>query len=289
MTIRVVTPSTEFGPQLPPEGGTFYAHEAADGSRPFYKSSWPPLLQATALWLGRTDDDDGDGDDADDDVHQADAVFCNHFFLLLGTVRLVDRATPRGLMRFRWRRHRAGGAVRRQVDRTGIVDDGLPAVARVAAAPAPLARPPRRPADPLRRSRQRPAPRRPHPTRRRHPGQSLRLQCHSFTPTLFCFGTETFRWQRRALAVLSALVAAARRRLGAAPPTTTSATSAAGEGGATGELLPGSSLVFAALEVCLCLLVKFYPAIDPAAGQHHLSRFDNVSMDGVGRRIRLQK
>lgn len=37
------------------------------------------------------------------------------------------------------------------------------------------------------------------------------------------------------------------------------------EGGTDGELLPGSSLVFAAMEVCLCLLAKYYPALDPSS------------------------
>lgn len=37
----------------------------------------------------------------------------------------------------------------------------------------------------------------------------------------------------------------------------------AGEGGPEGELLPGTSLVFASLEVCLCLLVQVYPNLDP--------------------------
>ncbi|KAE8751079.1 hypothetical protein FOCC_FOCC002164 [Frankliniella occidentalis] len=36
-----------------------------------------------------------------------------------------------------------------------------------------------------------------------------------------------------------------------------------GEGGAGGELPPGHSLVFAALEVCLCLLVRALPALNP--------------------------
>lgn len=39
----------------------------------------------------------------------------------------------------------------------------------------------------------------------------------------------------------------------------------AGEGGSEGELLPGTSLVFAALEVCLCLLVQVYPNMDPSS------------------------
>lgn len=48
-----------------------------------------------------------------------------------------------------------------------------------------------------------------------------------------------------------------------------------GEGGSTGEIIPGQSLVFAVLEVCLCLLVRQLPALNPAPGptpivkQHH--------------------
>lgn len=36
-----------------------------------------------------------------------------------------------------------------------------------------------------------------------------------------------------------------------------------GEGGPTGDLPPGKSLVFACLEVCLCLLVRRLPALSP--------------------------
>jgi len=48
-----------------------------------------------------------------------------------------------------------------------------------------------------------------------------------------------------------------------------------GEGGSTGEIEPGKSLVFAVLEVCLCLLVRQLPALNPTPGpapivrQHH--------------------
>lgn len=37
----------------------------------------------------------------------------------------------------------------------------------------------------------------------------------------------------------------------------------AGEGGASGELTPGKSVVFAVLEVCLCLLVRHLPPLNP--------------------------
>jgi len=48
-----------------------------------------------------------------------------------------------------------------------------------------------------------------------------------------------------------------------------------GEGASTGEIEPGKSLVFAVLEVCLCLLVRQLPALNPTPGpapivrQHH--------------------
>lgn len=39
-----------------------------------------------------------------------------------------------------------------------------------------------------------------------------------------------------------------------------------GEGDEKGELIPGKSLVFAVLEVCLCLLVRQIPALNPNPG-----------------------
>ena len=35
------------------------------------------------------------------------------------------------------------------------------------------------------------------------------------------------------------------------------------EGGESGEIIPGASVVFATLEVCLCLLVRQLPALNP--------------------------
>ena len=39
-----------------------------------------------------------------------------------------------------------------------------------------------------------------------------------------------------------------------------------GEGGNDGDIVPGQSLVFAVLEVCLCLLVRQLPALNPTPG-----------------------
>ncbi|CAI9730243.1 repeat-containing 5B-like isoform X2 [Octopus vulgaris] len=41
----------EYSSQLPPEGGTFYQAETMDSSRIHYKKSWPPILYALSIWL----------------------------------------------------------------------------------------------------------------------------------------------------------------------------------------------------------------------------------------------
>lgn len=46
---------TEFGPQLPPDGGSYYTPETAEVVRPYYKQSWPPVLLAAATWLRHND------------------------------------------------------------------------------------------------------------------------------------------------------------------------------------------------------------------------------------------
>ena len=76
----------EFGAQLPPEGGTFYTHDAADLSRPYYKVSWAPLLEAAALWLGYKT-----LGAAKTDPYEPDNVYSNHFFLVFGTSQVSNR------------------------------------------------------------------------------------------------------------------------------------------------------------------------------------------------------
>ncbi|KAK0412174.1 hypothetical protein QR680_006073 [Steinernema hermaphroditum] len=43
----------EFNSQLPSEGGAFYTPESAESCKEYYRSSWPPILLATAMWLNK--------------------------------------------------------------------------------------------------------------------------------------------------------------------------------------------------------------------------------------------
>ena len=53
-----------------------------------------------------------------------------------------------------------------------------------------------------------------------------------------------------------------------------------GEGGDSGDIIPGKSLVFASLEVCLCVLVRHLPALNPAIpGAHHTQSRNRLTDD----------
>ncbi|XP_075933541.1 HEAT repeat-containing protein 5B isoform X2 [Anarhichas minor] len=50
----LLTLPAEFSSQLPPEGGAFYTPETIDTARIHYRGSWAPVLHAVALWLSST-------------------------------------------------------------------------------------------------------------------------------------------------------------------------------------------------------------------------------------------
>ncbi|XP_019962463.2 HEAT repeat-containing protein 5B isoform X3 [Paralichthys olivaceus] len=50
----LLTLPAEFSSQLPPDGGEFYTPETIDTARIHYRSSWAPVLHAVALWLSST-------------------------------------------------------------------------------------------------------------------------------------------------------------------------------------------------------------------------------------------
>uniref|UniRef100_A0AAQ6AR93 HEAT repeat-containing protein 5B n=1 Tax=Amphiprion ocellaris TaxID=80972 RepID=A0AAQ6AR93_AMPOC len=57
----LLTLPAEFSSQLPPDGGAFYTPETIDTARLHYRSSWAPVLHAVALWLHSTGFGAGEG------------------------------------------------------------------------------------------------------------------------------------------------------------------------------------------------------------------------------------
>uniref|UniRef100_A0A4W3GT71 HEAT repeat-containing protein 5A n=1 Tax=Callorhinchus milii TaxID=7868 RepID=A0A4W3GT71_CALMI len=50
----LLTLSSEYASQLPDAGGAFYTSETIEGARLHYYNAWAPILHATALWLNST-------------------------------------------------------------------------------------------------------------------------------------------------------------------------------------------------------------------------------------------
>uniref|UniRef100_A0A6Q2X5A9 HEAT repeat-containing protein 5B n=1 Tax=Esox lucius TaxID=8010 RepID=A0A6Q2X5A9_ESOLU len=59
----LLTLPAEFSSQLPPDGGAFYTPETIDTARLHYRASWAPVLHAVALWLSSTGFRAGEGDE----------------------------------------------------------------------------------------------------------------------------------------------------------------------------------------------------------------------------------
>ncbi|KAM3852279.1 HEAT repeat-containing protein 5A [Vipera latastei] len=59
----LLTLPSEFASQLPSEGGAFYAAETIENARPHYQNAWAQILHATSLWLASTGFLVGDSDE----------------------------------------------------------------------------------------------------------------------------------------------------------------------------------------------------------------------------------
>lgn len=216
----------EFGPQLPPEGGTFYTHDAADLSRPYYKLSWPPLLQAAALWLGHANN-------AGETI-EPDNVYSNHFFLVFGIV-LPSYYVRSKIYVHLWS---AIGIVLEALCDLKSTEPDSSTAACLYALQSLLHSPKAR------------------NTMTCQPPLTVEV-CNVLHRVVL---TKKAPIQHQAFEVLLALVQATHEQMNRLSDSVS-----AGEGGSEGELLPGTSLVFAALEVCLCQLVQVYPNMDPSA------------------------
>ena len=249
---------SEFKSQLPFDGGAFYTNDTIALARPHYRSTWPPILHAAAIWLsygGALDQDDQDlsaaaeQDNYDNSERQkqktAEELKADNFHLLLG-VCIEGLANTR-----------SADLTKDQVTcclRTLLALLDHQWVRKYLAT-----------------------------QQNQGSSKSLLVElCNVLHRTVLT--RETVAIQSLALDVLRLVLITAKdvlevarksksRELGVPAnrvavdndQATVDALNVLGEGGSDGVLVPGSSVSFSALEVCLCVLVRHYPELSPRA------------------------
>ncbi|KAF2363792.1 Armadillo-type fold [Trinorchestia longiramus] len=237
----------EFSSQLPHSGGAFYSNEAIDSVRQYYRQAWAPMLCATALWLnncptektsnetdsstkgsGLPSSASRNGSDSKNDASSNNVMTADRFHLLLGTC--VS--------------YLCGGACEEAQEEMclqalhTLLQHPLPA--SIVAENSPLA---------------------------------IEIVSLMHRRVVSC---DSASLHQLSVSVVELIVRAALSHLTrlkhkehqcsgrpANHPCEGCDADLVAEGGDTGEINPSSSLVFAALQVCLCCLVRHEPSIAP--------------------------
>ncbi|XP_014481449.1 PREDICTED: HEAT repeat-containing protein 5B isoform X3 [Dinoponera quadriceps] len=234
----------EFSSQLPHDGGAFYTTDTMESARPHYVESWAPILHAATLWLNARGFEMGDSDQEkatnvtnnnhnnnNDDATSKTNTNVERFHLLFG-ICMEALCSPRS-SESPQNIETCLNALYTLLDSTWarkvfVTDRSLP----------------------------------------------IEL-CNVLHRLLLT--RESYVIQMIAMEVLKQVMKAAqedlatKKKLKDDTPTQQESNETLeldllGEGEENGELMPGKSLVFAVLEVCLCLLVRQIPALNPNPG-----------------------
>lgn len=220
----------EFASQLPHDGGAFYTNDTMESSRPYYATSWPPILHAAALYLNA---EDFSSSQTESEVINVNCVNNNpsnnasdQFHLLFG-ICMEALCSPRStepLESIITCLKALYTLLDSNVAKEFIMVD-----------------------------------------------KTLGIELCNVLHRLI-LTRDSHMSQLLCMEVLKQVISAAQQHLekcrkdsGASANQEESVDlDLLGEGGDSGEILPGKSLVFAVLEICLCLLVRQLPALSPA-------------------------
>lgn len=234
---------SEFKSQLPFDGGAFYTHDTITLARPHYRATWPPILHAAAVWLSY-----GQGfetsqevfNETNENARSQDEANVDSFHLLLG-VCVEGLANTRSAD---LTKDQVMGCLKTLM---ALLDHEW--VRRYLATNDQIS-----------------------------PKAILVELCNVLHRTVLT--RETVATQSLALEVLKLVLIAAKDVLevlrknksreldlpvNQVPDDHVDALNFLAEGGSDGVLVPGKSVAFAALEVCLCVLVRHYPELSPRA------------------------
>ncbi|XP_037078584.1 HEAT repeat-containing protein 5B-like [Pollicipes pollicipes] len=262
----------EFGSQLPHDGGAFYTNDTVEAARPYYRTSWPAVLHAAAIWLHAGGFENVHTEKVGIDVQGStnlgigptnaasgrspDDINTDRFHLLFG-ICMEALCNPRSS------------------EPVPVVVTCLRALCRLVSSPWPR--------------------------RLLSASPALTVELLNVQHRLLLTRESALvhllvmRVVRRVVtAAQESLDAAKRRRLKDLMPANQEPQEhkeldLLGEGGAAGDIVAGHSVVFALLEVCLCLLTKLVPSLNPATQASSSSRAGRAPVLRYGRDERVAK
>lgn len=237
---------SDFQGQLPSEGGAFYNAEATSTTRPHYQKAWAPIVYASALWLnnGGFDiiEENAEGEYGSPATggpllpgmvaplmpkkqsKSPEDLKCDYFHLVLG-ICIESLSSPRATAPLEHITH------------------CLEALQTLLLTPWPrnqLAK-----------------------------DQAVTMELLNVLHRLL-LTRETLSTHLQVVTVVKQIIRSVQEELERQgkekeiASSDSSSSTSFGEGGENGEIVPGKSVVFAALEVCLCLLVRQLPALNPS-------------------------
>jgi hypothetical protein len=227
---------SEYSSQLPPEGGAFYTPDTMDASRPHYRRSWSPILYAVSLWLHETGFTSVDKDDSRPANMKVDDRDVNRFHLLIG-ICIEALCNPTSVQ---------------PVETVNLCLKALSTLLD----------------DPWTRMRL-------------GSDDTLAIELLNVLHRLL-LTRDSIDCFVLIMGVVRQVVKAAQDHIdseralskenvdkssnvtGDGNATATRMSTSIGDGSESGEIVPGKSLVFATLEVCLCILVRHLPTLNPA-------------------------
>lgn len=258
----------EFASQLPHDGGAFYTNDTMNSSKPHYLTAWPPILYAASLWLNSTGfhlEDEPECETNDNEIHRSSSSSGgNNNAISHGSVR-ADRF------------HLIFGISMQAICNTRSsekVDSVISCLqAMFTVFDSSWAR------------------------RQLFTDRSLAIELCNVLHRMI-LTRDTLDVQLLCIEILKRVIQAAREQLDADKEVklatignneqkteTALDLDLLGEGGDMGEIVPGQSLAYAVLEVCLCLFVRQIPTMNPSSNTRltteHLQNQLKINANGT--------
>lgn len=233
----------EFSSQLPHDGGAFYTNDTMNSSKPHYLTAWPPILYAISLWLNSTGFqlDEMSNDEIN---RNTSTIGTNNNPISHGSIRadrfhLIFGISMQAICNTR---------SSEKVDSVIACLQAMYTVFDTAWARSQL-----------------------------FTDRSLAVELCNVLHRMI-LTRDTLDVQLLCIEILKRIIQADKERLDADKAKALAAIEdneqktdaiqefdSFGEGGESGEIVPGQSLVYAVLEVCLCLFVRQIPTMNPSS------------------------